>query len=48
MRYEARQPDKLKSGFFSLRKIPVNTVFSYILSTPGKKPRIIDRSAKSR
>jgi hypothetical protein len=36
MRYEARQPNTLKSGFFSLRKIPVNTVFR-VSSPPRKK-----------
>ena len=35
---EARQPDKLKSGFFSLRKIPVNIVFRVFLSAAGKAP----------
>jgi hypothetical protein len=35
---EARQPDKLKSGFFSLRKIPVNTVFRVFCPPQEKSP----------
>jgi hypothetical protein len=48
MIYEPRLPDTLKSGIFSHRKIPVNTVFLCIFTTPRKKTRIIDSHAKSR
>jgi len=38
MIYEARQPDTLKSGFFSLLKIPVNTLFGVFCPPKEKSP----------
>ena len=38
MIYEARQPDTLKSGFFSLLKIPVNTVFGVFCPLQERTP----------